>query len=218
MKAWRVLVADDHPIVRRGTCELLAEAEDIEVVGEAGNGEEAIAQVDRLAPDVLVMDLSMPVLDGVEATRRLKGTRPGLGIVILSAHGEEDVVLRALQAGANGYLLKTADEEQLHEAARLVASGHPALLQPEVTRAVMGSMRGAPKPEAETLSDREREIVREVAKDLGNKQIASRLGISERTVQQHLSNIFGKMGVGSRTGAVLKALQEGWLTLEDTRL
>ncbi|MBO9541039.1 response regulator transcription factor [bacterium] len=217
MKTWRVLVADDHPIVRRGTCELLAEAEDLEVVGEAGNGEEAIAQVERLSPDVLVMDLSMPVMDGVEATRRLKGTRPGLGIVILSAHGEEDVVLRALQAGANGYLLKTADEEQLYEAVRLVAAGKPALLQPEVTRAVMGSMRGTPAPAHESLSEREREIVREVAKDLGNKQIATRLGISERTVQQHLSNIFGKLGVGSRTGAVLKALQEGWLTLEETR-
>ncbi|MNX87267.1 Response regulator protein VraR [compost metagenome] len=98
-----------------------------------------------------------------------------------------------------------------------MAAGKPALLQPEVTRAVMGSMRGAAAPVHESLSEREREIVREVAKDLGNKQIATRLGISERTVQQHLSNIFGKLGVGSRTGAVLKALQEGWLTLEETR-
>ncbi|HEY9899986.1 MAG TPA: response regulator transcription factor [Pantanalinema sp.] len=217
MRVWRVLVADDHPIVRRGTCELLAEAEDVEVVGEAANGLEAIAQVDRLDPDVLVMDLSMPVMDGVEATRRLRGGHPGLGIVILSAHGEEDVVLRALQAGANGYLLKTADEEQLHEAVRLVATGKPALLQPEVTRAVMGSVRAEQGPPVERLSDREREIVKEVARDLGNKQIATRLGISERTVQQHLSNIFAKLGVASRTGAVLRALQEGWLTLEDTQ-
>lgn len=217
MTTLRVVVADDHPIVRRGTCEMLAEAGGVEVVGEAANGEEAIAQVERLGPDVLVMDLSMPVLDGAEATRRLKRERPTLAILILSAHGEEDVVLRALQAGADGYLLKTADEDQLHEALRLVAAGKPALLQPEVTRAVMGTMHGQAGPAPERLSEREREIVREVARDLANKQIATRLGISERTVQQHLSNIFGKLGVASRTGAVLKALQEGWLTLEETR-
>lgn len=218
MNKLRVLVADDHAIVRRGTCELLEEAGDIEVVGQAANGQEAISEVARLKPDVLVMDLSMPVMDGVTATRLLKGNSPELGIVILSAHGEEDFVLRALQAGANGYLLKTADEDQLQEAVRLVASGRPALLQPEVTRAVMGSVRGPAKALVEPLSDREIEIVREVAKDLGNKQIATRLGISERTVQQHLSNIFGKLNVASRTGAVLKALQEGWITLEDTRV
>lgn len=217
MNKLRVVVADDHTIVRRGTCELLEEAPDIEVVGEASNGSEAIAQIERHAPDALVMDLSMPVLDGVEATRRLRANHPTLGIVILSAHGEEDFVLRALQAGANGYLLKTADEEQLQEAVRLVAQGRPALLQPEVTSVVMGSVTGPRKAPFEALSERELEVIREVAKDLGNKQIASRLGISERTVQQHLSNIFGKLGVSSRTGAALKALQEGWLTLEDTR-
>jgi len=218
MNKLRVVVADDHTIVRRGTCELLEESPDIEVVGEAANGQEAISQIERLHPDALVMDLSMPVLDGVEATRQLRVNHPGLGIVILSAHGEEDFVLRALQAGANGYLLKTADEEQLQEAVRLVAKGRPALLQPEVTSVVMGSFQAPKKPPVEALSDRELEVIREVAKDLGNKQIANRLGISERTVQQHLSNIFGKLGVSSRTGAALKALQEGWITLEDTRL
>lgn len=218
MKKLRVVVADDHTLVRRGTCELLAEAPEIEVVGEAANGQEAIAQVERLAPDVLVIDLSMPVMDGVSATRALRANHPDLGIVILSAHGEEDFVLRALQAGANGYLLKTADEEQLHEAVRLVAAGRPALLQPEVTSVVMGSFQAPRRPPVEALSERELEVVREVAKDLGNKQIATRMGISERTVQQHLSNIFGKLGVSSRTGAALKALQEGWITLEDTRL
>lgn len=218
MNKLRVVVADDHTIVRRGTCELLEEAPDIEVVGEASNGQEAIAQIERLSPDALVMDLSMPVLDGVEATRQLRANHPTLGIVILSAHGEEDFVLRALQAGANGYLLKTADEEQLQAAVRLVAQGRPALLQPEVTSVVMGSVQAPRKAPVEALSDRELEVIREVAKDLGNKQIANRLGISERTVQQHLSNIFGKLGVSSRTGAALKALQEGWLTLEDTRL
>lgn len=186
------------------------------VIGEASNGLEAVEMVERERPDVLLMDLSMPIMDGVEATRRLRGTLPTLGIVILSAHDEQDFVLRALRAGANGYLLKTADEEQLQEAVRLVAQGKPALLQPEVTRAVMGAMT-SPRAPVDQLSEREVEILREVAKDLGNKQIATRLGISERTVQQHLSNIFGKLEVSSRTGAVLKALQAGRITLEDTQ-
>lgn len=217
MKTLRVVVADDHTLVRRGTCELLTEAPDIEVVGQAANGQEAIEQATKLQPDVLLMDVSMPVMDGVTATRQLRRLFPSLGIVMLSAHGEEEFVLRALQAGANGYLLKTAEEEQLQEAVRLVAAGRPAILQPEVTRVVMGSVTGPARPPVETLSEREIEVVREVAKDYGNKQIATRLGISERTVQQHLSNIFGKLGVASRTGAVLKALHEGWIRLEDTR-
>jgi DNA-binding NarL/FixJ family response regulator len=218
MSALRVVVADDHLLVRRGTCELLTETPDIAVVGEAANGQEAIAQVAALQPDVLVMDVSMPVMDGVTATRQLRSQYPGLGIVMLSAHGEEEFVLKALQAGANGYLLKTADEQQLQQAVRLVAQGRPAILQPEVTQVVMGSVASKAKPPVEPLSEREIEVVREVAKDLGNKQIATRLGISERTVQQHLSNIFGKLGVSSRTGAVLKALHEGWIRLEDTRV
>lgn len=217
MNKLRVVIADDHTLVRKGTREILEEAEDMEIVGEGANGQEALDLAQQCKPDVLLMDLSMPVLDGVEATRRLKAAMPGVGVLILSAHGEEDFVLRALQAGANGYLLKTADEEQLQQAVRLVAQGKPAILQPEVTRAVMGAMR-APKQPVESLSDREVEILREVAKDLGNKQIATRLGISERTVQQHLSNIFGKLEVSSRTGAVLRALEAGKITLEDTRL
>lgn len=216
MKKLRLVIADDHTLVRKGTREMLEEAEDMEIVAEGTNGKEALELARRELPDVLLMDLSMPVLDGVEATRQLKASHPQIGVVILSAHGEEDFVLRALQAGANGYLLKTADEDQLQQAVRLVSEGKPALLQPEVTRAVMGAMH-APRSPVEALSEREIEVLREVAKDLGNKQIATRLGISERTVQQHLSNIFGKLDVSSRTGAVLKALQAGKISLEDTR-
>lgn len=216
MKKLRLVIVDDHTLVRKGTREMLEEAEDMEIVAEGTNGKEALELARRELPDVLLMDLSMPVLDGVEATRQLKASHPQIGVVILSAHGEEDFVLRALQAGANGYLLKTADEDQLQQAVRLVSEGKPALLQPEVTRAVMGAMH-APRSPVEALSEREIEVLREVAKDLGNKQIATRLGISERTVQQHLSNIFGKLDVSSRTGAVLKALQAGKISLEDTR-
>lgn len=218
MAKLRVLVADDHAVVRRGTIEMLEEDPGIEVVGEAANGQEAISQVESLSPDVVLMDLSMPLMDGATATRALRAKNSKLGILILSAHDEDDRVLRALQAGANGYLLKTADEEQLLKAVRLAAEGKPAILQPEVTRVVMESLQGPPSPPVEMLSERELEVVREVAKDFANKQIATRLGISERTVQQHLSNIFGKLGVASRTGAVLKALHEGWLSLEDTRV
>ena len=218
MNKLRVLVADDHAVVRRGTIEMLTDDPGIEVVGEAANGHEVLSQVATLKPDVVLMDLSMPQMDGAAATRQLRAAHVKVGIVILSAHDDEDLVLRALQAGANGYLLKTADEDQILHAVRLAAEGKPAILQPEVTRVVMGSLQGPTRPPVEVLSEREIEVVREVAKDRANKQIATRLGISERTVQQHLSNIFGKLGVSSRTGAVLKALREGWISLEDTRV
>ncbi len=219
----RVLVVDDHPIVRRGTCEILADAPDLEVVGEGCNGAEAIELVARLQPDVLVMDVSMPVLDGVEATRRLMAVPDGPGILILSAGGEDDQILGALRAGALGYLLKTAPDELLIEAVRLVEQRKPAVLQPEVTRVLVGGVSEGTGTRAasellEPLSDREIEVLREVAKDLGNKQIASRLAISDRTVQQHLANVYGKLGVSSRTGAVLKALQLRLLSLEDCKL
>lgn len=219
----RVLVVDDHPLVRRGTCELLQDAEGIEVIGQAQNGAEAIREARELHPDVVLMDLSMPVMDGIQATEQLRREFPGLGIVILSAHGEDDHVLKALQAGANGYLLKTTSEEQLIEAVRLAGQGQPAILQPEVTQIVLGGLKQPvpaqrPASDVEALSDRELDVIKELAKDLGNKQIATRLNISDRTVQHHLSNIYAKLGVTSRTGAVLKALQAGFLALEDVRL
>lgn len=205
----RILVADDHLLVRKGTVELLSDFPDVEVVGEAKHGQEAVELCEKLAPDLVLMDLSMPLLDGAAATREIKKRFPKTGVIVLSGHEEEGQILRALQGGANGYLLKTASEEQLIQAVRLVASGKPAILQPEVTQAVLKSK------ETEELSPREVEVLRETAKDLGNKQIASVLSISERTVQQHLSNIYGKLNVTSRTGAVLKAIQLGYLTLEE---
>lgn len=217
----RVMVVDDHPMVRRGTCSLLALEPDMEVVGQAADGEEALATVGTANPDVLLMDLSMPRMDGVQATRRLRTQQNPVGIVILSANGEEDLVIKALQAGANGYLLKTAPDALILEAVRLAAQGKPALLQPEVARAVLGGIRreaDREAPPSEALSTREVDVLRQVARDLGNKQIATVLGISDRTIQQHLSNIYGKLQVTSRTGAVLKALQLGVLKLEDVKL
>ncbi len=218
MSKLRVLVVDDHPMVRRGTCEILAEDPEIEVVGQGANGLEALRETARLTPDVVLMDLSMPQMDGVEATRQLRARDAQLGIVILSAHDEDDHVLRALQAGANGYLLKTSPEELIVQAVKLAAQGQAAILQPEVSRIVLGGLKApAAATLAEPLSEREIDVLKEVAKDLGNKQIATKLNISDRTVQHHLSNIYGKLNVTSRTGAVLKALQERIITLEDVR-
>jgi DNA-binding NarL/FixJ family response regulator len=212
----RVVVVDDHPMVLRGTCEMLEMAPDLEVVARGKDGNEALALVVAEKPDVLLLDINMPHRDGISVVRELRAQRVPIGLVLLTSADDETTILRALQAGANGYLLKTADEDEMHRAVRLAAKGQPAILQPEVASAMMASWRtGAPE---EPLSEREVEILKTLAKDLSNKEIASRLGISDRTVQQHLSNIFSKLGVASRTGAVLKALQRGTITLEDARV
>ncbi len=221
----RIVVADDHPLVRRGTCEILAAEPGFEVVGQAGDGAEALVEVDRLAPDVLVVDIQMPRLDGVQVARTLSDRRSLVRILAVSAGGQEDQILAALQAGALGYLLKSAPEELIIEAVKLVASGQPALLQPEVARTVLAKATSTAPPAAavpegdyvEPLSDRETEVLREVASDKANKEVARTLGISDRTVQQHLANIFSKLGVTSRTGAALKALHLGIIRLEDCR-
>lgn len=213
----RIVVADDHPMVLRGTVEMLEEAPDFEVVAQAKDGAEALAAVLAHQPDVAVLDVQMPRMDGIAVVRELAEKGQKVGLLMLSANDDDGAILQALQAGANGYLLKTADEEEIHQAVRLVAQGQPAILQPEVARIMVANMRKPAEPEQELLSERELEVVRTLAKDLGNKEIAKRLGISDRTVQQHLANVFGKLGVGSRTGAVLRALREGWITLEDTR-
>lgn len=226
----RIVVADDHPMVRKGTCEILSAEPGFEVVGQAGDGVDALAEIDRLAPDVLVVDIQMPRMDGVEVARTLSGRRSPVRVLAVSAGGEEDQILAALQAGALGYLLKSAPEELIVEAVKLVASGQPALLQPEVARTVLARATapagaapaaghgGAAGDYVEPLSDREIEVLREVARDQANKEVARTLGISDRTVQQHLANIFSKLGVSSRTGAVLKALHGGLIKLEDCRL
>lgn len=220
----RVLVVDDHPMVLRGTCEMLEDATDMVVVGTGKDGEEAMALVAQHQPNVLLLDVQMPRKDGITVVNELRTRGDAIGIVMLSAADEEGAILKALQAGANGYLLKTATEEELTQAIRLVAGGGAALLQPEVQKAVVSSYQRrsvvVPTPPSphETLSERELEILRTLSLDLTNKEIAARLGISDRTVQQHLANITGKLSVASRTGAVLKALRLGWLSLEDLRL
>ena len=213
----RVVVVDDHPMVLRGTCEMLEMADDLSVVARGKNGDEALALVAEHRPDVLLVDINMPQRDGISVVRELRARKDATGVVLLTSADDEPTILRALRSGASGYLLKTADEDEMHRAVRLAAKGQPAILQPEVAKAMMASWRSE-GPVEEPLSEREVEILKTLAKDLSNKEIASRLGISDRTVQQHLSNIFSKLGVASRTGAVLKALQLGTITLEDARV
>ncbi|HMQ50743.1 MAG TPA: response regulator transcription factor [Anaerolineae bacterium] len=217
----RLVLADDHAVVRSGTRELLEQQPDLIIVGEASDGEEAVRLAQELEPDVVIMDVRMPKLNGIEATRRIKSQKPGVRILVLTAHDDDEYVFALLQAGANGYLLKTAEIEELVRAIRTVASGQPALA-PEVTGKVMAqftSGRGLPEVVTDNhhdtydgLTDRELGILRLVGKGMSNKQIGKELFISDRTVQAHLSNIFSKLGVNSRTEAVMHAVRRGWIT------
>lgn len=216
--AIRVLVADDHEVVRRGTRELLDRADGIAVVGEARDGDEAIRLADATRPDVVLMDVRMPGTNGIEATRQIKRRLPGTAILALSAFDDDPYVFALLDAGAAGYMLKSARGDELVEAVRAVRGGesilHPDVAEKVVRRAASrGQVAGAGPPERVTA--RELEVLRLAAKGLANKEIAARLTISTRTVQVHLANIFAKLSVGSRTEAVLHALRSGILSLDD---
>lgn len=200
----KVLVVDDHAVVRTGLGQLLATAPDLELVGEAKDGQEAVEAAETAAPDVILMDISMPVLDGVEATRRIVARDPGARIVMLTSLADNRQILDALEAGASGYMLKHAAPDELLGAIRSAAAGD-APLDPKAARALLDSRRVAPADKDKTLSAREQEVLRLVAQGLANKQIARRLGISERTVKAHLTNVFSALGVSDRTQAALWA-------------
>lgn len=216
-----LLLADDHAVVRAGTRQLLERQPDMRVVGEAANGEEAVRLAVQLKPDVVIMDVRMPGMSGVEATRRIKQEVPQVAVLVLTAHDDDEYIFALLQAGANGYLLKTAEIDELVRAIRAVASGR-SMLDPAVAGKVMAQFAsgrapaewtsGAKKDEFEGLTERELEILRLVGKGLTNKEIGRKLFISDRTVQAHLSNIFSKLGVGSRTEAAMYAVRRGWVT------
>jgi NarL family two-component system response regulator LiaR len=216
----RLVLAEDHAIVREGTRELLEHEEHLEVVGEAMDGEEAVRLATRLEPDVVIMDIAMPKLNGIEATKQIKKCCPAIAVLILTAYDDDQYIFALLEAGAAGYLLKNVRGSELIEAIRLVAAGE-AVLHPAVARKVMDRFAfpadtvGAEK-RLDQLTDREMEVLKLAAKGMSNKAIAGELVLSVRTVQAHLNNIFNKLAVGSRTEAVLYALRKGWLTLEDT--
>ena len=196
-----VLIVDDHPLVRTGLRTLLEATDDIHVVGEAADGEQAVQLGVSLRPDVVLMDLSMPVMDGAAATRALLTQNPDTRVVVLTSFADQPQVAQALAAGAIGYLLKDSDPRDLVVAVRAAASGH-APLDPRVARALLP---GASPDPAEGLSDREREVLLLVGRGMANKQIGSALGISERTVKAHLGSVFRRIGVNDRTSAAMWA-------------
>ncbi|MEZ5225739.1 MAG: response regulator transcription factor [Acidimicrobiales bacterium] len=200
-----VMIVDDHAIVRNGLERLFETADDIEVVALASNGQEAVDLADRLHPDVILMDLSMPVMDGVEATRQITSTDSTSRIVVLTSFGDESRILDALNAGAGGYLLKHIDPDELLSAVRSASAGE-APLDPRVGRLLLET-RMSPQPRPNELTAREAEVLALVGKGLANKQIARQLGISERTVKAHLTSVFHRLDVTDRVQAALWAQQ-----------
>jgi len=202
----RVAIVDDHAVVRQGLEQLLSSEADIEIVGTATNGAEAHDLLASAAPDVYLMDLSMPEVDGVEATRRILADAPGVHVVVLTSFADRQRILDALEAGASGYLLKDGDPAQVADAVRVAAAGESPL-DPKAARVLL-DMRREQQPAqaaADRLTSREREVLDLVGQGLANKQIARRLGIAERTVKAHLTNVFQAIGVTDRTQAALWA-------------
>ena len=206
----RVVVADDHPVVRNGLRAMLETQPDIEVVGEATTGAEALTMVKSLRPDLVLMDLQMPELDGATATRHIRAEYGDVHVLILTTYDTDADISRAVDAGATGYLLKDARRDELFQAVRVAARGE-SVLSPGVASRVLGKMRAQAE---QALSSREIEVLELVARGLSNRAIARSLHISEATVKTHLLHVFAKLGVDDRTAAVTEALERGIIRLE----
>lgn len=219
MEKIRILLAEDHIIVREGTKKLLESQPDFEVVGEAGDGEEAIELAKQFHPEVVIMDIAMPKLSGIEATKQIKALYPSTAVLVLTGYDYDEYVFALIEAGAAGYLLKEASGDELVNAIRLVKAGEP-VLHPKIIRKILDHFR-APLEEpaeivtAEPLTEREMEVLKLAAKGMSNMEIADALCLSVRTIQAHLRSIFNKLGVGSRSEAIVYALKKGWLSLEE---
>ena len=219
MEKMRILLAEDHKVVREGTRRLLESQPDFEVVGEASDGIEAVELAKKLKPEIIIMDVSMPRLNGIEATRQIKAIYPNIAILPLTGYDDDEYVFALLEAGAAGYLLKDSSGEELIEAIRQVMTGEP-VLHPKIMKKVLNRLRSPVEEQAtqtagEVLSDRETEVLRLAAQGMSNMEIADSLTLSVRTVQTHLRSIFNKLGVGSRSEAIVYGLKKGWLTLEE---
>ena len=217
MDPLRVLIADDHPLFRSGLRALLGAVPDTAVVGEATTGKEAIALAVELQPDVIVMDLQMPGVSGIEATRRILDTSPHIGVLVVTMFEDDYSVFAAMRAGAKGYVLKDADEEDMLHAIRAVGKGE-AIFSPAVARRVIDFFTGARSEERDRsvpprafpeLTDREREVLDLIAQGLSNPEIAARLYLSPKTVRNHISNIFAKLQVADRAQAIVRAREAG---------
>ena len=216
-KKIRILLAEDHVVVRQGTRQLLEHEPDFDIIGEASNGEEAVVLAKRLKPDVVIMDVNMPKLTGIEATRQIRSALPSTIVLVLSGYDYDEYIFSMLEAGAAGYLLKDVSGDELIDAVRAVYAGepmmHPAVLQKLMKRFV--TPPPAPAQPMPSLSEREMEVLKIMSRGMSNKNIAGELFISERTVQAHIRSIFNKMGVSSRSEAILHGLKKGWFKLDE---
>ena len=221
MKPITVLLVDDHGVLREGMRNLLEQEPDITVVGEAANGLEAVAVAKQVKPDVVLMDVVMPRLSGIEATKQIKKANPSTAALILSAYDDDRYILGLLEAGAAGYLLKSASGQEVIHALRAVHAGesvlHPSVTARLLARAARTPGRGISPRTGEVLTERELEVLRLAARGKANKEIAKELSLSLPTVKAHLTNLFNKMGVASRTEAVLQAVWRGWVQVEDAQ-
>jgi NarL family two-component system response regulator LiaR len=207
-----VLVVDDHPVVRQGLRTFLSLQDGIELAGEAADGVEAVAQAEELLPDVVLLDLVLPELDGIEAIRRIRAISPSTRVIVLTSYGEDEKIFPAIKAGAAGYLLKDMEPVELADAIRRVHRGE-ALLHPAVAARVVRELaqgRGEPEP----LTERELDVLRLIARGLANKAIALELGVSEKTVKTHVSNILAKLHLSDRTQAALYAVRRRLVDLD----
>ncbi len=214
-----IVLGEDHLITRQGILRLLEDEEGLTIVGEASNGEEAVQMVTDLKPDVVIMDIAMPKLNGIEATRQIKVSNPRIGVLILSAYDDDEYVFAMLKAGAAGYLLKSVSGDELVRAIKAIHNGE-SVLAPVIAKKVMNYFTNqnkipSVKEDSEHLSNRELDIIKLAAKGLTNKEIADKLHLSYRTIEGHMRDVFNKLGVGSRTEAVLFGLRKGWFTLEE---
>ena len=219
MSKIKILIADDHAVVRDGTRQILEHEADMDVVAEADDGNEAIKLAGTTKPDVAIIDIAMPGVDGIEATKQIKALYPSVAVLILSAYDDDQFVFSLLEAGAAGYLLKSVRGRELIDAVRRVHAGesvlHPAIARKVLNRFVPTTSKISGQKTTEMLSEREIEVLKLATRGFSNQDIADELCLSLRTVQAHLGHIFNKLQVSSRTEAVVRALKEGWVTLED---